>query len=261
MSDGVIDVLEPVPGEPPKKPKGDLGVRTASAVVMISIAAVALWLSGWWWIAFVFALAVGICWEWARLCRRFVTDKFALFGWLAAGLIYVGLACYQIAGLGSGEHWGRYFLIATIAVVVGTDVGAYFVGRSIGGPKIAPKISPSKTWAGLVGGMAGAVLLLLGWAHLTSGSGLMSNPILPVAGLYNDWQEAVYPSVIAGSIGAIVAQAGDFGQSWMKRKAGVKDSGNLLPGHGGLFDRFDGLIAVNFVNVVAGFAGWLWPVT
>jgi phosphatidate cytidylyltransferase len=261
MSDNITDVTESVPGEPPKKPKGDLGVRTLSAVVMVGITGVALWLSSWWWVAFVFFVAVGICWEWVRLCRRFVNDKLALVCWLAAGLIYVGAACYQIAALGAGEHWGRYFLIATISIVVGTDVGAYFAGRTIGGPKIAPKISPSKTWAGLIGGMAGAFLLLLGWAYLTSASAMMSLSGFEVAGLYNDWKAAIYPSVIAGSIGAVIAQTGDFGESWMKRKAGVKDSGSLLPGHGGLFDRFDGLLAVNFVNAFAGYAGIGWVVT
>jgi phosphatidate cytidylyltransferase len=260
VTDSIADMMEPVPGEPPKKPKGDLGVRTVSAVVMVAIAGSALWLGGWWWIAFVFLIALGIYWEWVRLCRRFVSDNLPLSCWLAAGLIYVGAACYQIAALGSGEHWGRYFLIATIAVVVGTDVGAYFAGRTIGGPKIAPKISPSKTWAGLLGGMVGAFLLLLGWAHLTAASALMSLEGFPVAGLYSDWKAAIWPSVIAGSAGAVIAQTGDFGESWMKRKAGVKDSGSILPGHGGLFDRFDGLIAVNFVNVAAAFVGTGWVV-
>jgi phosphatidate cytidylyltransferase len=241
--------------------KSDLGVRTASAVVMVAVAGGALWTGGWFWIAFVILAAVGLYLEWIRLCLRFVSDKLVLMFWLVSGLIYVGAACYQIAALGSGDHWGRYFLIATIVVVVGTDVGAYFAGRTIGGPKIAPKISPSKTWAGLGGGMVGAFLLLIGWAYLTQSGALLSLNVFPVAGLYHDWKEAIWPSIFAGSIGAVIAQAGDFGESWMKRKAGVKDSGRLLPGHGGLFDRFDGLIAVNFVNVIAGYLGIGWIVS
>lgn len=242
------------------KPKSDLGLRTASAVVMVGVATCALWLGGLWWVSFVFLVAAGIYWEWARLCHRFVNSNLALICWLVVGLIYVGAACYLIAALGSEHawHWGRYFLIGTIAVVVGTDVGAYFVGRAIGGPKIAPTISPSKTWAGLTGGMAGASLLLLGWQYVTASSAMMSLGDFAVAGLYSDWQEAIIPSIVAGSIGAVAAQLGDFGESWMKRKAGVKDSGRLLPGHGGLFDRFDGLIAVNFLNACSIFAGFNW---
>jgi phosphatidate cytidylyltransferase len=240
--------------------KSDLGVRTASAVVMVAVAGGALWAGGLIWLAFVFLVAAGIYWEWVRLCLRFASDKLTLMFWLAGGLSYIGAACYEIAALGYGEHWGRYFLIATIAVVVGTDVGAYFSGRTIGGPKIAPHISPSKTWAGLFGGMVGAFLLLLGWAYLTQAGALLSLHKFPVAGLYHDWKAAIWPSIFAGSIGAVIAQAGDFGESWMKRKAGVKDSGRLLPGHGGLFDRFDGLIAVNFVNVIAGYVGTGWIV-
>jgi phosphatidate cytidylyltransferase len=125
--------------------------------------------------------------------------------------------------------------------VIGTDVGAYFAGRSIGGPKIAPKISPSKTWSGLVGGMIGAGLFMnavqaaIYWARPAEGTYDIS--------LGYSW------TGLAGTGFALaaVAQAGDFFESWMKRRAGVKDSGRLIPGHGGLFDRTDGLIAVAFV--------------
>jgi phosphatidate cytidylyltransferase len=122
-------------------------------------------------------------------------------------------------------------------MVIATDIGAYFAGRTIGGPKIAPRISPSKTWAGLLGGICGASLiaaipLYLHWR----GSGASSPEF--------DWPKAI----AIGTVVAIVAQAGDFFESSMKRRAGTKDSGNILPGHGGLFDRLDGLLAVMFLG-------------
>jgi phosphatidate cytidylyltransferase len=109
-----------------------------------------------------------------------------------------------------------------LSSVWATDIGAYFAGRAIGGPKIAPRISPNKTWAGLFGGMIAALALGLGltkWAALPIALALFS-PIL-----------------------AVFAQAGDFFESWLKRRAGVKDSGTLLPGHGGLLDRLDGAVS------------------
>ena len=171
------------------------------------------------------------------------------------GLIYVGIAAYFLAMLNSGtssSHWDRFILIGILLAVIATDIGAYFAGRTIGGPKIAPKISPSKTWAGLGGGILGASLALLGWSSLTASSAGMSIRGFEVAGLFADWHQAIAPCLVAGVFTAIVAQAGDFLESWMKRRAGVKDSGSLIPGHGGLFDRVDGLIAVMFVLGAVG---------
>jgi phosphatidate cytidylyltransferase len=119
--------------------------------------------------------------------------------------------------------------------VVATDVGAYFAGRAIGGPKIAPAISPSKTWAGLGGGIVGASLV--GWI----GARLVG------AGEGDELFTGLTDIILFGVLVAVIAQAGDFFESWMKRRAGVKDSGKLIPGHGGLFDRLDGLLAVLFV--------------
>jgi phosphatidate cytidylyltransferase len=123
---------------------------------------------------------------------------------------------------------GLLAVLQIVSAVIATDVGAYFAGRTLGGPKIAPKISPSKTWAGLIGGMIAAGLVFVGWAM---------------------YVQALHPWTFAvnGAVAAIIAQAGDFFESWMKRRAGVKDSGRLIPGHGGLFDRLDGLLAVSFV--------------
>jgi phosphatidate cytidylyltransferase len=127
-----------------------------------------------------------------------------------------------------------------------TDTGAYFAGRAIGGPKIAPRISPSKTWAGLAGGMAASV----GWVFLWVWA--MDAPLVwPRFELgLNLSVQNVTGAVALGAGLAVVAQAGDFLESWLKRRAGVKDSSRLIPGHGGVFDRIDGLIPV---VLVAGF--------
>ena len=210
--------------------KSDLPARTVSAVVMVAVAGGALWLGGPWWTTFVALVAAGVYHEWAGLVGRFApghTRRHYL--WQAAGIGYVALAAIKLVEL-RGESLGLAPILAVILAVVATDVGAYFAGRAIGGPKIAPAISPSKTWAGLFGGMVGAtvgILAVTQWQPL---------PLIPSWGPF-----------VAGPLVAIVAQAGDFFESWMKRRAGVKDSGKLIPGHGGLFDRVDGLLAVMFV--------------
>jgi phosphatidate cytidylyltransferase len=158
---------------------------------------------------------------------------------LCAGLLYVVPAALLLLLLRQQSNGLERVLFLLLAVVA-TDVGAYFSGRTIGGPKIAPRISPSKTWAGLIGGavLAGAVLVAAFLLQLTDGS-------------YRVWAVAVF--AIGAGI-AVVAQIGDFFESWMKRRAGVKDSSRLIPGHGGVFDRVDGLLAVCFVLAVLQFA-------
>jgi phosphatidate cytidylyltransferase len=211
--------------------KSDLGTRTVSAIVMLAVTGLALWLGGWWWIALVLLVAVGVLYEWRALVRQFASGIPALVTWNLAGILYLALAAAMLMFLRSRAD-GLASVLTVVLMVIATDVGAYFTGRAIGGPKIAPAISPSKTWAGLGGGMvaSGAVGLL---AYLI-GNGNASSGILGV-------------SAAIGVIVAVVAQAGDFFESWMKRRAGVKDSGSLIPGHGGLFDRVDGLLAVSFV--------------
>lgn len=227
----------------PSAKKSDLPVRVASAVVMAAVAGTALWLGGAVWVAFVGIVAAGVLWEWRGLSWELAKGPITKVGWTIAGMLYIGIAASVLMVLRSDQF--TLWVVATIVLaVVGTDVGAYFVGRTVGGPKIAPSISPSKTWAGLIGGAFGAsaVLFLVSTLHLaqqteaTSEAGFYTHPLL-------DWKTGPW----IGGVVAIVAQAGDFFESWMKRRAGVKDSGKLLPGHGGLFDRVDGLLAVLFV--------------
>lgn len=119
-------------------------------------------------------------------------------------------------------------------VVWSVDIGAYFTGRAIGGPKLAPSISPGKTWAGFYGGVAAAALLGGAWA------------------LYSELNLVL---LLLAPLFAAVAQGGDLFESWMKRRAGVKDSGGWLPGHGGVFDRVDGLLPVAILTAIAAMAG------
>lgn len=225
---------------PQLKPRSDLGIRTLSSVAMMSVAIMAIWLGGYAFMGLVIAIGLGVLFEFAKLVFGFAYSLLAKILWLLGGAIYVGLACFSLI-LFSTPVFGMTPAMVLIAAVIGTDIGAYFAGRSIGGPKIAPRISPSKTWSGLLGGMIGAGLMM----------------VIIQAGIYafRDGEAGdgdVYLAygwfglMLTGAALAVVAQMGDFFESWMKRRAGVKDSGRLIPGHGGLFDRTDGLIAVAF---------------
>jgi phosphatidate cytidylyltransferase len=217
---------------PPPKPRSDLGIRTISGVIMMSIAVAAVWFGGYAFMALVLLVGLGVYWEYSRLVLGFADGLASRILWLLGGLVYVGLACFTLL-LFSAPFFGKIVTVVLIAGVIGTDIGAYFAGRTIGGPKIAPKISPSKTWSGLVGGMIGAGVLMLAAQYVFQ---------LDYTFVYSP-----FSTFLAGAALAVTAQAGDFFESWMKRRAGVKDSGRLIPGHGGLFDRADGLIAVAFV--------------
>jgi phosphatidate cytidylyltransferase len=151
---------------------------------------------------------------------------------LGAGLLYAGLPAAGLMFLRE-QPLGLALTLWTLAIVWATDIGAYFSGRAIGGPKLAPRLSPNKTWAGLLGGMAGALVVgaVIGWIGGLPSTYLWLGPIM-----------------------AVLAQAGDLFESWLKRRAKVKDSGRLLPGHGGALDRLDGVVpvAVLIAGLVAG---------
>lgn len=226
MSDSIADMMEPVTGEPPTKPRSDLGIRTLSGIVMMAVAAGTIWLGDWPFAIFVAAVGLGVLWEWRNLALKLTQSWPGRALWLTSGLVYVAVPLITLIKLRQDDLKSAAF---SILVVIAVDVGAYFAGRTFGGPKIAPRISPSKTWAGLFGGMVFAALVL-NLAYDRSDGGDRTQLAL------------------LGAILAIIAQAGDFFESWMKRRAGVKDSGRLIPGHGGLFDRVDGLLAVIWFN-------------
>lgn len=212
----------------------DLPLRLASAAVMLGVAALAFWAGTWAVRALISAVGVACFWEWQRMVRARSISGFAKAIWMAGGVLYIGLAAWLMMELPLDA------LPVIIGVVIFTDSCAYFAGRTFGGPKIAPRISPSKTWAGLAGGMLGAGLFL--WIIMAvliraDGETSLSVPQLMFAPM-----GLLFLPMGAGM--AIAAQMGDFFESWMKRKAAMKDSSNLIPGHGGVFDRIDGLMPV-----------------
>jgi phosphatidate cytidylyltransferase len=222
----------------PAPRKSDLGVRVVSAVVMVVVAGVAFWLGGLAWMVLVALVAFGVFWEWSNLAFAVSASAVARVLWLIGGAIYIGAGAFVAGYLGGVPSEATVLLLLVLLAVVATDVGAYFAGRTIGGPKIAPTISPSKTWAGLIGGMILSAAVLNASVYWILHEPLGDKWLL--------W-------VLIGALVAVIAQAGDFFESWMKRRAGVKDSGNLIPGHGGLFDRLDGLLAVLFATAILSF--------
>ncbi|OBV11912.1 phosphatidate cytidylyltransferase [Erythrobacter dokdonensis] len=235
-----------------KQNVSDLPVRLGSAVVMLVVSGGALWLGGWVWTGFVGLLAAGVLWEWNRLVSRFGVSGLSETIWFFAGVIYIGGAALAMMALRNGAQFlpvsGQSLgysplevLVGYILPIIAVDAGAYFAGRAIGGPKIAPRISPSKTWAGLGGGALAAGLVAVGNELADFG---------PAAGSPGYDAASLGLAMVAGSVIAVVAQTGDFFESWMKRRAGMKDSSNLIPGHGGLFDRLDGFLAVFFMLFV-----------
>jgi phosphatidate cytidylyltransferase len=225
--------------------RSDLPTRAVSAIVMLAVAGAALWMGGAVLAGFIWLVALVGFGEFVLLVLKATANPMWRIVSILAGAAYFGLAGKVMASL------DNYYLLAAIGVVIFTDTGAYFTGRAIGGPKIAPRISPSKTWAGLFGGMAFAAL----WLTMVAGV------FFYTAG-YHTWSELVdvawddvTAAALVGAMLAVVAQAGDFFQSWLKRRAGVKDSSKLIPGHGGVFDRIDGMLAVALiVGVLQGFA-------
>jgi phosphatidate cytidylyltransferase len=270
----------------PAAPESELLTRFATGVVMIAIACVATYLGGWPFRLLVAAAAAAMMVEWGgmhRVVRGWTWLGVALlaaptlilpeilfpaaerdpdtispelfdqvwmgFAGIAAlallytllsrrltlgrGFLYIAVPSFALAVL----NWAWFELVFWLMLVTWTtDIFAYFAGRSIGGPKLAPKISPNKTWAGLIGGMAGAALVGAGAAWLLS----IGEPFF--------W---------LGAPMGLLAQLGDLYESRVKRKLGVKDSGALLPGHGGVLDRLDGLLPVvlaTLIVLIASFA-------
>jgi len=152
-------------------------------------------------------------------------------GW---GFVYVALPCFALLVMSWAVGFGLVFWL--MIVTWATDIFAFFAGKSLGGPKLAPRISPAKTWAGLIGGMIGAGLC--GW-------------------LAADFFFLGDPFTWLGAVMGALAQAGDLYESWVKRRCGVKDSGTILPGHGGVLDRVDGLMTVSIATFAVLMAG-LW---
>ncbi len=254
---------------------GDLGVRTLSAVILIPAVILDVWAGGIWFSLLVALVGVFMALEWTTLAHRQDPLQFALHAaaalcgvflplgagipamlgaiclfwiiaaaaawfqdprgsmWRYLGVPYVSLPGAAFTLLRSDEAYGLPVILWIVVVVWAADTLAYFVGRLIGGPKLAPVISPKKTWAGLGGAVIGGAVAS---AIFAMAAGLGAIAVL---------------AVLAGFL-AVAAQGGDLFKSALKRHYGVKDSGRLIPGHGGIIDRVDGLVAVAIAAAVIG---------
>ena len=261
----------------PSSPRwADLGIRSLSAIVLAPLALLADWQGGQWFALFVAVLGLLMAREWVTIVHKNDDRQFAVYSiavlfsvmllpqllgtsqgqwWLAlliglavisstvekkhigqwawVGVIYITLPLLAFMLLRGQGPSGFIAIIWCLITVWAADILAYFAGRIIGGPKLAPQLSPKKTWAGLGGAITGAVLASIAFTLVNS---LKVAPLAAIAAMM-----------------AVAEQGGDIFESAMKRKFNVKDSGNLIPGHGGVLDRVDGLIAVLVLAAALGY--------
>jgi len=256
----------------------ELRLRIVSGVVLAAIALSATWLGGIVFTIFSVVIGLLIFYEWSTITGHEPKDRYTLFGWasmlvvlgqllmdgarqgalislyllvgftvvaalvgairgrsywLAGGIFYAGLSGISLAAL--RDMYGIVAIVFIFAVVWGTDILAYFVGRAVGGPKLAPRISPGKTWSGAIGGTVSGVIAgcLVVW--------LVGEPLHVGLVLFTIFL-------------SIFSQVGDLFESYIKRRFGVKDSSHLIPGHGGVMDRVDGLVFACFLAFLVGLA-------
>lgn len=243
----------------------DLWTRVLSAAVMLPLALACVWVGGVAFAAMVALASIGMAFEWLHLCKAPVGPRSVLMfaslplavlltaagapgtalgvlvlvtiaatirlraigsaRLLPFGTLYIGPAAVALVWLRDAPVHGFTNVLVLLLIVWATDVGAYVVGRAVGGPLLAPRISPGKTWSGAVGGLLAGIAV--GFA---------------AAFIFGLWAAAWQAALFAGLIGC-VGQAGDLFESSLKRYFKVKDSGHLIPGHGGLLDRLDAILA------------------
>lgn len=262
--------------EPAKPARSNLQTRVISAVVLAVVVLALTWAGGIWFRLLAVGIGAAVFYEWATMAEAVASRRHRLFagalaglvllalalgssaavaivsavgagllvwiharlagegGWLWLAIPYAAIPAAALAFLRGSDMAGIWAMLFLFAVVWATDIFAYFVGRAIGGPKLAPSISPGKTWSGAIGGSAAAVLAGVAVASFAG----------PALGI-----EAMALAALALSI---VAQAGDLFESGVKRRFGAKDSGFLIPGHGGVMDRVDGLVAAAVALYVVG---------
>ncbi len=266
MSEG-----EAAPAALPEQGSRNLLMRVAAAAVLAPLAIAIAYAGGWLWLGFVTLAAIGLYVEWltivaARTSRVMAAGIIALIGaaaWLGLGRIgatsaFVALGvivapllsphrrgwaalggCYAFAALIASiavrldPVWGFTALMFVLLIVWVTDIGGYFAGRGIGGPKLWPRVSPKKTWAGAIGGFAASLAVAGGFTAFGLGKAL--------------------PMLLLGAILSVASQLGDLFESAVKRRFGVKDSSHIIPGHGGLLDRPAGLVAAVVLAAIFGF--------
>jgi phosphatidate cytidylyltransferase len=253
----------------------ELALRVCSALVLVPLAIGTAYVGGWPFAAFWGIAAIGVLWEWMSLVAGADRRSVLLTGgasiaialalvvtrhqqaamivlamgtlgaaalapaerriWVAAGIPYAGALGVAPVVLRSDDEYGFLAMIVLFAVVWTTDIVAYFVGRAVGGPKLMPQVSPKKTWSGALGGTIAAVVAAVIVAKPAATTGLFAIAMLAV-------------------VLSVFAQGGDLLESFLKRRFGAKDSGHLIPGHGGLMDRLDGFVTASLVAVLIGVA-------
>ena len=228
--------MAPAPGSPGPPPPGsraaraaraarwgDLRLRVVSALVLAPLALAAIWIGGAVFAVLIGVVALGLGIEWARLCgAAWGRSRLAGLGWIVlAGVALIWLRADPAAG--------RVNVLFLVLAVWASDVGAYLAGRLIGGPRLAPRLSPGKTWAGAVGGLAAAAAI---------------GTLVALVCTAGRDPAALARAAALGAVVSVLGQGGDLAESCAKRCFGVKDSGRLIPGHGGLLDRLDAVLAV-----------------
>jgi len=246
--------------------------RVIAALVLAPVAIAIAYAGGWLWTTLVTLAAIGLYVEWlmivgvARETRVVTSGAVALAisglclalgridasllaltlglaavallspgrrSWIATGFAYAAAAQIASVLVRLDQVWGFIALILVLLVVWVTDIGGYFAGRGIGGPKLWPRVSPKKTWAGAIGGFAASLVIAGAFA---------------AAGLGN-----AGPLLLLAAVLSIASQLGDLFESAVKRRFGVKDSSHIIPGHGGLLDRLDGFVAAIVLAAIFGF--------
>ncbi len=253
----------------------DLTLRVASAVVLVPVALGFAYVGGWPFVILCACCAGGILWEWTRLVAGRSDLQILVFGWVAllaalvfvganrpglsvtavvigalvagvteatksparpgwaaGGVIYAGAAFLGPALLRRDSELGLPAFLFVAVTVWMTDIVAYLVGRAVGGPLLWPRVSPKKTWSGALGGLAGGVV---GGTLVAYGSG----------------EGGLGAAIVALGLSAL-SQAGDLFESAVKRRFGAKDTGRLIPGHGGLMDRLDSFVVAALAAVLIG---------
>jgi phosphatidate cytidylyltransferase len=249
----------------------NLLMRIAAALVLAPLAIGAAYAGGWYWTVLATLGAIGLFVEWlavtytarnvpvmvAGVVALVLSAPFLVIGnvnaalvvlalglvavsfratepriWAAAGFLYAAAAQVASVLVRLDQAKGLSALILVLLVVWATDIGGYFAGRAIGGPKLWPRVSPKKTWAGAIGGFVASLLVAIGFSASDLGKTL--------------------PLVILAAMLSVAAQLGDLFESAIKRRFGVKDSGHIIPGHGGVMDRLDGFVAAIVLAAIFG---------
>jgi phosphatidate cytidylyltransferase len=266
---------DPRPSAMARMASRELTLRIVSSAVLAPLAVALAYVGGWPFFVFWAIAACGIFWEWRTIlhdpgpvpkglgeCAIAVAGASLMVGraataaaflaigmaveavvattstfrmWAAAGVLYAGSLLIACVLLRSDAQYGFVAIAFLFAIVWTTDILAYFVGRFVGGPKLWMRVSPNKTWSGAIGGACGAIVAGLAVAHYAH----LANS-LAVAGL--------------ALVLSVASQAGDLFESAFKRRFGVKDTGHVIPGHGGIMDRLDGFLAAAVVAAIIGVA-------